>query len=103
MCILHCLKPVIIYALLGPAMENTVLRLHCCLRFTAGFTCVCDEDSQWVVNTDTGLCTTYACEGTNAICMNEAQCSVDMEDPANPDATCQCRDYNLDENCEIRK
>ena len=75
---------------------------HAC-ACAAGFRCECDADTQWVVNTDTGLCTTYACESSNDICMNEAQCSADMDDPLNEESLCQCRNYNLDENCEVRK
>ena len=63
---------------------------------------MCDEDSRWTVNTDTGSCTTYVCESSNdVICMNEAQCSADMDEPLDTDNVCQCRDYNLGDNCQL--
>lgn len=65
--------------------------------------CTCDTESIFAVNTDTGLCTTVGCESENAICMNEAQCSGDMEDPRDEDATCQCRNWDFEENCELRE
>ena len=64
---------------------------------------MCDEGSRWAVNTDTGLCTTYVCESSDDVCMNEAQCSADMDEPPPLDAEslCQCRDYSLGDNCQL--
>ena len=60
-----------------------------------GFVCVCDTASRFVVNTDTGLCTTNVCANDVDVCFNEAVCADDDDT-----ATCQCRNDNLDDNCQ---
>ena len=65
-----------------------------------GFVCTCDEGSRYIVNTETGLCTTFLCEESNDVCFNEAQCVTDIEDPLDSEARCQCRNYDAGENCD---
>ena len=70
-----------------------------CVLSLLGFVCTCDEDSRWIVNTETGLCTTYLCEQSEEICFNDAACVSDVDDAPEGAERCQCRNFNEDDNC----
>ena len=75
-----------------------------------GFECDCHTHNRWILNLDTGLCSTYVCDDGETFCMNEGVCRADTSGSelnaifgGSGRGTCQCSNYDLDDNCEIRE